>query len=125
MGRDCRAALQDFTPIAARFGELNACARGCVVVDRHVVPVSNSCDEISGRLLDKRKDIGFVTVLGKPLTERLVVRNACDLDLPTLGKSTLNNARLRHAGSPSRCSFNSKSARQQHAMPHCARRAVP
>jgi hypothetical protein len=105
MGRDCQRALQDFTPVAAHFAELNAYALGCVVVDGHVVLVSNSCDEVSRRLLDKRKDIGFVTVLGKPLTQRLVVHNACDLDLPTLGKSTLNNARLRHASSPSRCSL--------------------
>src|SRR5438067_7951456 len=41
-----------------------------------------------------------MTVLGEPLTEGLVVRDARDLARPTLGKSTLKAARLGHARPP-------------------------
>src|SRR5262249_45138441 len=37
MRRDRRGALQHFAPVAAQFGELNACALGFVGVDRHAV----------------------------------------------------------------------------------------
>ncbi len=100
IGREHQGVLQNLAPIAAELRRLNTDSCGSVVVDRHLIASSDRFDDVSRRLLHERENLEVMTVLGEPLAECLVVRKTCDLARPTLGKSTLNDARLRHSRPP-------------------------